>query len=460
MTSFGSLVVLLWHLPATAFVDFNSTGVVDAAPTKIRPGAGGPADKVKFGLWMKAFLGSNVIDSSFSADMVLTLRWTDHRAAAFVPPGSKTVHLSGPDAAKQIWTPAITISNRDIGGLEVISSAATIGTGGEVETVERLLTTVKNDFDTRYFPFDTHNFSIHLASSALMTDSLVLSPIEQVPDWIQADADEPQLSGVEPQSFAGSDFSLVNSRVGVFREVDGALIKSRGELVIRAKRNTEAYVENIFFPAFLLLGMSWTIFFFPNLPSFTMPRVSVSALSFLALVTLSRRIDDAMPTRSALCWIDVFVECTESLMFGAICLNITEVYIYNTLNGHKLGCRLGHELMFLYPFLTFVTMGICFSATDGCQLERTRLLTRLCTGVGVGTYIASAFGRHMQQSHPERLGSTLGPALQPPGSGSLRSSGNIESLGKATMLCANLAAPKTWDGVTFLPAGIPRSGPG
>lgn len=459
MASYGSLVVLLLHLLATAFADLNSNGVVDATPASIRPGAGGPADNVKFGLWMKAFLGSNAVDASFAADVVLTLRWTDHRAAGLVPPGSTKVSMSGSDAAKQIWTPSITISNRDIGGLEVISSAATIRAGGEVETVDRLLTRVKNDFDTRYFPFDTHNFSIHLASSALMMDSLVLSPIEEVPAWVRADADEPQLSGVNPASFGGSDFSLVTSHVRAFREVDGALTKSRGELVVTAKRNAEAYVENIFFPAFLLIGMSWTIFFFPTLPAFTMPRVSVSALAFLALVTLSRRIDDAMPTRSALCWLDVFVECTESLMFAAISLNITEVYIYNTLNGQKLASRLGHELMFLYPLLTVVTMGICFSATDGRQLEHTRLLTRICTGVGVGTYIASAFARHVRESKPEHP-STLGPALQPPGSGSLRSSGNLESLGKATSLCANLAAPKTWDGVAFLPAGIQRSGPG
>lgn len=457
----SSSLLVLWVLLATASAEAGSTGGGDAAPaTSVRPGAGGPADKVKFGLWMKKFLGSDFQDASFSADVVLTLRWTDPRAAALVPPGSSTVALGGPEAKQKIWTPAVTISNRDIGGLEVISSAATISAGGEVETVDRLLTKVKFDFDTRAFPFDVHDLSIHLASSSLMAESLVLSPIAEVPAWIRADADEDlQLSGADPASFTGSDFSLFASRVGAFREVDGALSKSRGELVITAKRNTEAYSESIFFPAFLLLGMSWTIFFFPMLPAFTMPRVATSALSFLALITLCRRIDDAVPTRSALSWVDLFVECTESLLFGAIMLNVTEMYIYNTLNGQKLASRLGHELMFFYPLLTLVTMSICFSSTDGRPLEHARRLTRTCIFVGIGSFIVAAFVRHARESSKAEPGSALQPALQPPGSGSLRSSGNLESLGKATSLCANLATPKTWDAVTFIPAGVQRSGP-
>jgi len=395
---------------------------------RLRPHAAGKPDVVEFGMLVKTFFGADIKGSSFFVDLVITSRWQDERAELVVPENLNRVAMGTEGAGKLIWMPDITVANRDLKGIETISSATIISAQGQVERVERVLVRLKTTFDITAFPFDTQDLPVRIVSTSFMADSLRLVPIEDpaILDMTEVEA----VNGVDSSSFAGSEFKLEGFSLRSFEDVDGALVKSRGELLITVSRNSETYIETIFFPAFLLLALSWTSFFFPLLPAFAMPRAATTTIAFLALVTLGTRVDAMLPTKATLCWADIFIEVCELLMFGSIVFNITEQYIYNHLGDHTLANKMGHELMCLFPILTSAAMYLCFSACDGANLERTRLQEHLLLVVGIGAYIGVAFVRYCKETAKEvqvedeaPKASTPPAALREPGAGSLSPKG-------------------------------------
>merc|ERR1719380_304722 len=118
------------------------------------------------------------------------------------------------------------------------------------------------------------------------------------------------MSGVRDGIFEGQEFDFVSSSTSVFEDKDGALVKSRGELVIKVKRRSDIYIKNLIVPE-LLLAIAYTVFLFPRATPFIMPRVAMSVMSFMALMLPSLRTSAMLPTRASSSWIDIFSEnCT------------------------------------------------------------------------------------------------------------------------------------------------------
>jgi hypothetical protein len=271
-------------------------------------------------------------------DLVLTLRWKDRRVIKLVTEG-KSVVFAAESAKKLMWLPDISITNREFSHMEIISSTVSVQKKGRVTQTERMLVSLKDNFDVSAFPFDQQILHIRLGSSKLMLEDLLLKPMHGK-----------ELTGVDDGLFLGvSDFRLKNVTIYTYEDHDGSLRKSRGGVEIVIKRDSYPLVERIMIPELLLLSINWSAFFFPLLKQFIMPRFAACLLSFLMLITLSLRTNRMLPEdRSGFVWLEIFEECVETLMFFTICLHICVESIYHQWNCVELASRMTHELKFVF----------------------------------------------------------------------------------------------------------------
>jgi len=309
----------------------------------------------------------------------LTLRWTDPRTRKLVPDESKSVALPTDSAKRLMWLPDVTITNRDFGGLEVLSTSVTVKSDGSVTQTDRMLVVLKNYFDVSAFPFDTQSLHVRLGSSTLMLEDLKLEAMHG-----------PELTGVAHDLFTeNSDFRLGSVSVRTFEEHDGSLRKSRGELNVVVTRDSYPLIERVMIPELLLLAINYAAFFFPLLKQFIMPRFSACLLSFLMLITLSQRTGHMLPEdRSGFVWIEIFEECVESLMFLTVCLHILVEVIYHQWACVELASQMTHELKVLVLVQAAVVFGGVCSNRSGHDLSHMAITVRVLLFGSTAMYVA------------------------------------------------------------------------
>lgn len=346
----------------------------EAAAAKVfRPGLGSGPDTVEFGIFVKSIGHISEKDGTFSADIILLLRWQDRRTAALVPDGVTKFTLASKSAGSKIWLPDIAITNRIIKGQEVISSAISITPAGEVTKIERMVVVCKNNFDMRAFPFDAQHLDLTIASTTLMLDELQLSPIQNK-----------KISGLNKGVFDAYDLVLDKVDATSYDEIVGSLQKSRGELSIFLHRDWQLYMQKKLLPELFLVFISWTVFYFPLQPVFAMPRVATSLIAFLSMMTVSGSNNGGGGER----WLDVFEEACMTLLFLTVFLNIFVESVDHALDQAAVAIRMDHELKLVLPLLTSVifTFLLVFNQYDVIWLS---LITRIISAASPVAYVAA-----------------------------------------------------------------------
>lgn len=331
---------------------------VVAPSIDVRPQLGAGPERVEFGLFVKTFYGMDLKHGTFTADIVMSLRWLDNRTAALVPDGKPSVTFSQESASATMWMPDITVSNRDLNGIEVISTAVTATDDGKVTKVERMLVVAKNKYDIKMFPFDMQTLIVKLASTSLMSDEVELVPSK-----------DPDLSGVKDGVFDGKDVQFEGFTTRSYEEVDGPLKKSRGTFDLKLQRDFGPHFESMLLPDIILIGIAWTVFVFPLTAAFTMPRVATSMISYLALTNFMFRTSAILPTRSTVCWIDIFEESCQFMMFGGMIFNIASEVIFHDMGLESLAKRMQTELQIGFPVVAIIVFSLAFFCNTADWLE-------------------------------------------------------------------------------------------
>jgi len=361
---------------------------VESLGVHVRPNLGGETDVVYFAIYMKNFFGMKFNKNMFSTDVVLTLSWKDPRAGAMVPDGTENVTMRTSTAKKRMWLPDIAVSNRAIGGQELISSAVEVSKDGAVRKTERLLLHVKQHFDVRAFPFDYQQPKIVLSSATLMARDLKL----------KQDSFHRELAGIKPHLFEDREFKYVRDETIVFEEKDGNLIKSRGMLLITVERDWTRYLQTTILPEVFLILISFTVFWMPRATPFAMPRVATNLISFLTLMTLSINTSRMLPQdRQGMAWIELFADSMQMQNCLILFLNVFVDVIYNTFDMKDLGERMTHELAVLFPLMGLVTVGICFTGTSGHDLAWTQTIVRIFMFGLMGAWLAFGVKRFREE---------------------------------------------------------------
>lgn len=358
-----------------ALLEGDVAAVDGADDISIRPHAGGAPEMVSFGIYGKNFYGLDMNHEAFTIDSVMTLQWSDSRAAKLLPSGQKSLTLSEKDSKSKLWLPDVAITNHNIKGYELISTSVTVNSSGTVTKVERSLSIIKNRYVVTAFPWDTQVLTLKIASATYMLDDVKLVPDKN-----------PDISGVTKNFLDGEGFTLVSAETSEFEEIDGALKKSRGVMAITVHRDIDKYFQSHFVPAILLMTISYAVFWFPFITPFITPRLALSILALLSFTTLTLKTDKMLPPGAPLTWNDVFNQNCQMLMFFTICLNIFAEVTLHQLKRGDLARQINHECKVLWFGMLGSTL-IVILGTDWNMLTTASLITKVMLGLGFGAYI-------------------------------------------------------------------------
>lgn len=346
----------------------------------LRPHIGRRVETIFYGVYVKDIYQIDIKQGTFVADIVLTLEWADPRVAPLVPLGHDFLTLEKDDAENFMWVPDIIISNRDVHGVDIISSSFNVSKMGKVMKIERLVVMVKNVYAIHAFPFDSQMLKVHLASSTLMADELRMVPSK-----------EPGTVGIRKEIFDDKDFSLVNISSNEILEKDSTLMKSRGEFVMALVRTPTSYIQSMLVPCGLVLGVSYSAFWFPEDEPFAMPRTATALIAFLSLMTFSLKTNEVLPARGGLAWIDIFEQACQTLMALTVCFNIVVQIIYHKFGKKDLAQHMDNELKVFFPIMAAFMFGVVFWKTDGSNLDLILVIITvglwLCAVIYAGSFL-------------------------------------------------------------------------
>lgn len=153
-------------------------------------------------------------------------------------------------------------------------------------------------------------------------------------------------------------------------------------------------------PAFIILGVAYSVFFFPMVAAFVMPRVAASIISLLGMLTFMTK--NKMPDS----WTDVFLEAM-CLQVACICLlSLTMEISFHTFKNEEFAKQLSFQYRCSFPVVSLVIYVILISSTSG---ELNDLCTYLIRSL-VAVLMVLNFARIYRKLNPR-------PAENPPAEG-------------------------------------------
>jgi hypothetical protein len=340
-------------------------------------------DYVHFGLFAKTFYGVNLKENNFNVDVVMTLKWIDHRVISLIPTGSDEMTLSKKESEQQIWLPGMVITNRDIKRHDLISTAVMINRKGEVFKVERVMVTVKNVYKLKDYPYDTQKLVVKIASSKYMLDEVVLKPAKAG-------------VGVAPDLLKGYNYDFVDVGAKAIEDISGALSKSRGLLTITIKRDSTQYFNGHMIPVFLVASISCGVHWFPFVAPFITPRVALCILALLAFTNLMLQSSSQLPTGAPFNWNDCFNQIVLAVMFLNVCMNIFAETCLHQIKVDDLARTINHELKVVMP--SILALGICIVTSAAgpngwMSLGMTSCVVKTMIGLLIGSYVLYCVSR-------------------------------------------------------------------
>ena len=275
----------------------NSLAFADTS----RPGrdVDGPT-KVKVEIFLLDIDDVDGASQSFNASVYYELRWNDSRLVN--DESGRTLPLY------ENWHPRIQLVNQQK-VVKHFPEMVEIEPNGEVIYRQRVYGSFSQPLELREFPFDRQVFQIQLAAASYNSEEVQLvvdsnsrvSDIFSLPDWniINWNAESSSI-----QSLHG----------------DGA-IKDMIEFTVEATRRSGYYITKVIIPLFLILAMSWIVFWID--PRETGPQISVSVTAMLTLIAYRFAIGTNLPKVEYMTRLDLFILWSSILVFATLIQVVT-----------------------------------------------------------------------------------------------------------------------------------------
>jgi hypothetical protein len=256
--------------------------------------AGEPTD-VTLRLYVNDIIAIRDAEQSFVSDVMFRADWHDARLAH---PGPLPCSAD----AGQIWTPVLQLLNRR--AIERIREPGlTVAPDGTVTFLLRSYGEFSFRANLSDFPFDTQELSFNIVSTYGREHvNLVTGP---------------DLVGLTKQpSVANWRVSRTESRslTEYVQPVDKHL--ARLDIVFEAERLTGYYTWQQLLPLFLVVMMTWVVFWIPQ--EYVPPRVGLAATSMLTLIAYRFAMSSVLPPIAYLTRLDIFIIGASVLVFAGL----------------------------------------------------------------------------------------------------------------------------------------------
>ena len=281
--------------------------VFPAHDLTVPPNIGDNAVEVEIHLYMNDLVDIHDSQQSFESDVFVRAEWMDSRLTH----AGLTACIAD---AHQIWTPELKLLNRrhiDQSEPPVLSVAP----DGRVTKALRAFGEFTFMEDLSDFPFDHQELYYSLVSYYGVADVRIIARPEH-------------LGAAEYFSVSNWDVQLDGARPGEYYVAPLDRSLSRLDIVFQAHRLTGFYTWQLLLPLFLVVMMTWTVFWIPR--EYVPPRVGLVATSMLTLIAYRFAMSSILPPIAYLTRLDKFMVASSVLVFGALAAVVAVTY----LDGH------------------------------------------------------------------------------------------------------------------------------
>jgi hypothetical protein len=319
-----------------AILTLLTSGAMHAAEqndvSATRPDPKGERTKVLVGIYVFEVTSVDDVEQTFTADVIVHLRWSDLRLAADVDE-PRTLNLT------EVWHPRIQIAN-ERRAFRKLAEQVDVTADGEVTYRQRFSGTFVVPLDLRDFPRDEQVLPIRLVFPDYSEQELQLevdgetsgrSPVFNIPDWAIGDGE----SRVDPL------------------ELTPSLSKASMLYELHARRHTQYYYLKVLLPLVLIVCMSWAAFWID--PENAGPQIGVATSSMLTLIAYRFMLGNLLPKVAYMTRLDYFILASTILVF----LTLIEVLITTALvkaNQAPVARRWDLSCRWLFPMAFLLLM--------------------------------------------------------------------------------------------------------
>ena len=278
--------------------------------TATRPHPKGQPTTVRVGIYVFDITSVDDVDETFTADVIVHLRWEDPRLATDVGE-PHTFDLA------DVWHPRIQIAN-ERRAFRKFAEQVDVTPDGGVTYRQRFSGTFVVPLDLRDFPVDEQVLPVRLVFPDYSEEELQLeidsettgrSPLFHIPDWTIEDGQ----SHVDPLAFTPG-----LSRASILYEM-------------KARRHVWYYALKVVLPLVFIVCMSWAAFWID--PENAGSQIGVATSSMLTLIAYRFMLGDLLPKVAYMTRLDYFILASTILVF----ITLIEVLITSALVRAKRG---------------------------------------------------------------------------------------------------------------------------
>ena len=280
--------------PAALFAQEAGRCEVPPGINATRPDPPGTPTNVSVGLWVNDLRGIDDARQSYDADLVILMSWTDPRLDTEDLKDCRVPQSS-------VWGPRPTFRN-ERGAARSFADVVTIREGGAVDYVQRYNGEFTSPLNLKDFPFDTQV----LEASVVMRGT---SP-EDLSFAIDDDTGRAETLSIADWVPGESTVDFLPLQVG-----QGGREVAQVNFRIKATRNRAYYIQKIFLPLFLIVVMSWAVFWID--PAIMPAQVGISTSAVLTLIAFLFSLGQLLPRLSYLTRADRYVMGATILVFVA-----------------------------------------------------------------------------------------------------------------------------------------------
>jgi hypothetical protein len=240
-----------------------------------------------------------------------------------------------------IWTPRLQLLNRR--SVERITEPdRVVAPDGRVRQTLRAYGDFSFQADLTDFPFDRQALYFAVVAGTPLTDAVIVTRPQDI-----GMADMLSVSNwkINPGESRSSKHYIA--------PVDSTL--SRLDIVFEVQRLTGFYTWQLLVPLFLVVMMTWAVFWMPL--EFVAPRVGLVATSMLTLIAYRFSMASILPPIAYLTRLDKFMVASSVLVFAALAAAVAVTWLegrgdLRAAMGLNMASRLLAPLLFLAVFVT------------------------------------------------------------------------------------------------------------
>jgi len=306
-----------------------------------RPGEQGQPTKVYVSIYILDLDAIDTAEQSFIANVYFVYRWHD---PSHIHDGSgTTIH-----PLSEVWHPRIQIANQQK-VFPTFPEEVAISPNGEVQYLQRVWGSFSQPLQLKNFPFDQQVFNIQLIAVRYTEGEVQLIP------------DPQKASGIADQ-VSVTDWKITGWKIDnkPFQPSADHIPVSAFELSVSAERRMDYFIVNVIVPLFLIVAMSWVVFWIePKGSSGT--KISISVTSMLTLIAYRFAIGASVPKLSYLTRLDEFILWSTVLIFATLLQTVVTSSFANS-GRIDLALTIDKWSRWLFPsvfvLVAWVTLGV------------------------------------------------------------------------------------------------------